>query len=84
MLITCLCIKTTEPSKRHVPPCLSTCNMRNICKNRIPRIALVANTCPFEPNVNTTIDATTTIKSVSQVKYLKKKNDMDILDVQYI
>jgi hypothetical protein len=37
--------------------------MRRIWRNLIPLIALVANTWPLEPSVNTTIDATTTIKS---------------------
>ena len=27
---TCLCMKTTEPSSRHVPPCRSTWSMRSI------------------------------------------------------
>ena len=27
---TCLCMKTTEPSRRHVPPCRSTWSMRRI------------------------------------------------------
>lgn len=37
----------------------------------MPRMADVANTWPFEPNVNTTIDATTTIKSEKKVYWLK-------------
>lgn len=91
--VTCLCMNTTDPSNRHVPPCRSTCNIRNICRNRMPRMALVANTCkiilkyyekslykkiflncstcPLEPSVRTTIDATTTIRSAIKVK-LKK------------
>ena len=56
-------MKTTEPSNRHVPPCLSTCSIRRICRNRIPRIADVAKTWPFEPTDKTIIDADTTIKS---------------------
>ena len=58
-------IKTTDPSRRQVPPCLSTWSIRKICKNRIPRIAEVANTWPFEPTDNTIIDAETTIKSIN-------------------
>lgn len=57
-------MKTTEPRRRQVPPCLSTCNIRKIWRKRIPLMALVAKTCPFEPTDNTTIDATTTIKSM--------------------
>lgn len=59
---TCLCMNTTLPSSRHVPPCRSTCSIRRICKKRIPLIADVANTCPLLLH-RTTIDATTTIKS---------------------
>lgn len=71
--LTCLCIKTTEPSNLQVPPCRSTCSIRNICRNRIPRIADVANTCPFDPSVNTTMDATTTIKSKTNKAHCQKK-----------
>lgn len=46
-----------------MPPCLSTWSMRRICKKRMPRIALVANTCPLLPTVSTTMDATTTMRS---------------------
>lgn len=56
-------MKTTDPRRRQVPPCLSTCNIRKICRKRIPLMALVAKTWPFEPTDNTTIDATTTIRS---------------------
>lgn len=62
-VLTCLWMKTTEPSNLQVPPCLSTCSMRSIWRNRMPRIADVANTWPFEPTDNTTMEATTTIKS---------------------
>lgn len=56
-------MNTTEPNNLHVPPCLSTWSIRRICRKRIPRMADVANTCPLEPSVRTTIEATTTIKS---------------------
>ena len=49
VMSSCLWMKTTEPKSLHVPPCRSTCNMRRICRNRIPRMAEVANTCPLEP-----------------------------------
>jgi hypothetical protein len=35
----------------------------------MPLIADVANTCPLEPIDNTTIDATTTIKSVKKTEF---------------
>lgn len=76
-ILTCLCMKTTEPSNLHVPPCLSTCNMRRIWRKRMPRMAEVANTCPLEPNVRTTIDATTTIKSVKDCKVGHTKSNQD-------
>lgn len=67
-VLTCRWIKTTDPSSLQVPPCRSTWSIRKICRNRIPRIADVANTCPLEPNVRTTIEATTTIKSENITK----------------
>lgn len=76
-LFTCRWMKTTEPSKRHVPPCRSTWSIRRICRNRIPRIALVANTCPLLPNVSTTSDATTTMRSVNYWMNDKKKREME-------
>lgn len=57
------CIKTTDPSNLHVPPWRSTWSIRNICKNLMPRIALVAKTWPLLPSVSTTIEAITTIRS---------------------
>lgn len=57
-------MNTTDPRSLHVPPCRSTWSIRRICRNLIPLIALVANTCPLLPTVSTTSDATTTIKSV--------------------
>lgn len=69
--LTCLWINTTDPNSLQVPPCLSTCNIRRIWRNLIPRMADVANTCPLEPSVRTTIEATTTIKSVNKTRIAK-------------
>ena len=63
VLLTCLWMKTTEPKSLHVPPCLSTWSIRRICRNRTPRMAEVAKTCPLEPKAKTTTDADTTIRS---------------------
>lgn len=35
-LHTCRWMKTTEPRRRQVPPCLSTWSIRRICRKRIP------------------------------------------------
>ena len=66
---TCLWMKTTDPRSLQVPPCLSTWSMRRIWRKRMPRMAEVAKTCPFEPTASTTIDADTTIRSANVNKY---------------
>lgn len=40
----------------------------------MPRIALVAKTCPLLPSVSTTIEATTTMRSAIKEKRRKEKN----------
>lgn len=74
---TCLWMKTTDPSRRHVPPCRSTWSMRRICRKRIPLMADVANTCPLEPTDSTTMEATTTIRSA--ISHSFNKNNIQIM-----
>lgn len=80
VMSSCLWMKTTDPSSLHVPPCLSTCSIRRICKKRMPLMADVANTCPFEPTDSTTMDATTTIKSATN----RKKKETFTLKEKYL
>lgn len=61
--LTCLWAYTTLPSNFHVPPRRSIRTIRSIWKNRRPRSALVANTCPDVPIPITTIDAPIVITS---------------------
>lgn len=63
-MLTCRWINTTLPNSLQVPPCRSTWSIRRIWRKRMPRIALVANTCPLLPTVSTTNEATTTMRSV--------------------
>ena len=59
------CAYTTVPSNFHVPPRRSIRTIRNIWKNRNPRSADAANTCP-PPAASTIVDATTIMTSITQ------------------
>lgn len=90
-VFTCRWMNTTLPRSLHVPPCRSTWSIRNIWRKRMPRIALVAKTCPLLPNVNTTNEATTTMRSEmmnlfscgshSIKKRMKKSDGLRFIDI---
>lgn len=74
--LTCLWAYTTLPSNFHVPPRRSILTMRSIWKNRRPRNALVANTCPDVPMPITTIDAAIVITSAITNRNRKWEGNM--------